>query len=53
MTKPKPQTPKKPKTAPKKEAVLTKDEFLQTLKKVTRPISPKASPSKGKSGTSG
>ena len=44
----KPATLKKQKTTPKKEAVLTKDEFLQTLKKVTRPISPKASPSKGK-----
>lgn len=41
-------TPKKQKTTPKKEVVLTKDEFLQTLKKVTRPIPPKASPSKGK-----
>lgn len=53
MTKKLEKSTKKPKTAPKQEAVLTKDEFLQTLKKVTRPISPKASPEKGKSGTSG
>jgi hypothetical protein len=52
MTKPKTKTTKKQKTTPKKEVVLTKDEFLQTLKKVTRPISPKVSPSKEKSGTS-
>lgn len=48
MTKPKTKTPKKQKTTPKKEVVLTRDEFLQTLKKVTRPTSPKISPSKGK-----
>jgi hypothetical protein len=48
MTKPKTKTPKKQKTTPKKEVILTKEEFLQNLKKATRPIPPKASPAKGK-----
>jgi hypothetical protein len=34
------------------EAVLTKNDFLKTLKKVTRPLKPKASRGKGKKGTS-
>jgi len=34
------------------EAVLTKDDFLKALKKATRPVSPKASPVKGKRKTS-
>jgi hypothetical protein len=34
------------------EAVLTKDDFLKALKKATRPVSPKASPVKGKKKTS-
>lgn len=47
-------SPKKTKkTTPKEEAVLTKDDFLKALKKVTRPVSPKVSRGKGKKKTSG
>jgi hypothetical protein len=55
MTKPKKQKPttKAIQKTPPKERVLTKDEFLKALKKATRPIPPKASPSKGKSKTLG
>jgi len=35
-----------------KKQVFTKEDFLKALKKATRPIRPKASPSKGKSKTS-
>lgn len=47
----KPKTKKKQQKTPPKERVLTREEFLNVLKKVTRPIipsKPKASPSKGK-----
>lgn len=37
---------------PSEKSVFTKDDFLKALKKATRPIKPKASPSKGKKKTS-
>ena len=40
------------KTTPEKEVVLTKEAFLNVLKKVTRPLPPKASHEKEKSKTS-
>lgn len=46
-------TRRKKKTAPNKETVFTKEDFLKALKKATRPVTkPKALPSKGKSKTS-
>ena len=48
--------PKKTKktTSPKKEAVLTEDEFFRVLNLVTRPVNVKAKPTKKeKKGTSG
>jgi hypothetical protein len=40
------------KTKNEKKEVFTKEDFLKALKKATRPIQPKASPSKGKKKTS-
>ena len=45
--------PKQPKAkTPPKESVFTKDDFMKALKKATRPIQRKVSPSKGKRKTS-
>lgn len=44
--------PIKTKTPPE-ESVLTKDEFLKVLHKVTKPVKPKPARGKGKSKTSG
>jgi hypothetical protein len=49
----KPTQQKQTKKAPPSEGTFTKDDFLKVLKKVTRPITGKVSPSKGKSKTSG
>jgi hypothetical protein len=53
MTKKTKHTQNEQKTPPKEECVLTKEDFLKALKKATRPVSPKASPVKGKKKTSG
>lgn len=45
-------TQPKTKITPKKEAVFTKEDFMKALKKATRPIVRKVSPSKGKKKTS-
>lgn len=45
-------TRKQTKKKDEKKEVLTKEDFLKALKKATRPIPPKALPSKGKSKTS-
>jgi hypothetical protein len=49
MTKKIQQTKKKEQ---KKEEIFTKEDFLKALKKATRPITRKVSPSKGKKKTS-
>lgn len=43
---------KQKKTPPKKEDVFTKDDFLNALKKVSRPVLKKVRPSKEKRKTS-
>lgn len=45
-------TTKKTKQKEEKKEVLTKEDFLKALKKATRPLKPKVSPSKEKSKTS-
>ena len=45
-------TDKQTKKKDERKEVFTKEDFLKALKKATRPIRPKVSPSKGKSKTS-
>jgi hypothetical protein len=45
-------TKNKPKEKPEKEKPFTKEDFLKSLKKATRPLTPKSSRGKGKSKTS-